>query len=77
MLGVPTNTITLEDNLIGGSMKSLGSGWFDIFLIKNYTVLCDVDYYSKFPVIKKLAVLKPMTQLRQLKSCSQNLDFQG
>ena len=32
----------------------MGGGWSDIFSINNNTSLCIVNYYSKFPIMKKV-----------------------
>ena len=46
----------------------------DIFFVKNKTLLCIVDSYSKFSIVKKLTVSQLMTWLKQPRLYSQSLD---
>ena len=55
-------------NYVGGLVCA------DIFSIDNTTLLSIVDYYSKFPVMKK--AYQQMTDSEQPKLCLKNLDDQ-
>ena len=48
----------------------------DIFSIKNYTLLCIVDYYSRFPVIKKADSLTADDLVKAAMIVFIELDFQ-
>ena len=48
----------------------------DAFTVKNNILLCIVDIYSKFPVVKKEDCLWLTTLFEQSRFCLQNLGFQ-
>ena len=48
----------------------------DILSIHNNMLFCIVDYYSKFPSWRKLMACQLITQLKQLRLCLQNLNYQ-
>ena len=50
----PEYTASVEDNIPQGSGQAMGGGWCKYFMVNNETLLCIVDYYSKFPVVKKM-----------------------
>ena len=53
MPGIPAYTTTWENNAIPYAMQDLGGDGADILSVKNNMLLHIVDYYSKFPFIKK------------------------
>ena len=57
MLVVPVNTATtkgLHYEILCRPWEVVGA---DVFMINNKTLLCIVDYHSKFPIVKKVKAL--------------------
>ena len=59
MLGLPTNTMHYE--IPYKPWEVVGA---HIFMVNNKSLLCIVDYYSKFPIVKKVAGLSAADLLK-------------
>ena len=53
MPGIPANITSWDDNTIWDDLQALGGCCAGIISISSNMLLCTVDYYSRFPIVKK------------------------
>ena len=51
---VPVSTAPRKGITLCNIMQTMGSSWCRYIILNGKTLLCIVDYHSKFPIVKKV-----------------------